>query len=67
MYRIGDKIRERRERKKWSIDKLAERSGIGLLSLGQIENNRKQPSLKELQQIDSVCHLGVIHPKRLIL
>lgn len=42
---LGRKIREARQNKKYTQQKLAEAAGIGIMYLGEIERGTKMPSL----------------------
>lgn len=51
MEEVGKRIKYYREKKGWSLREFAERVGLSHGYLGQIENNKRDPNLKILEQI----------------
>lgn len=56
---IGEKIREIRKRKRWSLDILAARTGFSKSFLSEMERARRFPRLNTLQKIASVLEVDI--------
>ena len=57
---LSQKIRQLREEKKWSLNKLAEMAGVSKAYLSQLENNvSKQPSAEVLLKIASALRTTI--------
>ena len=48
---MGNKIKQLRLNKGWSISELSERTGVSTGMICMIENNKTNPSIKKLQAI----------------
>lgn len=48
---FGARLREIRRRRKWTLQRASERTGIGLSSLSKIERNELSPTVTTLQRI----------------
>ena len=56
---LGERIREARKKHGWSREILAERAGIGLMYLGEIERGVKTPSMQMfINQLNKHLHAG---------
>lgn len=49
--RIGSLLRQKRKEKKWSLDELADKTGVSKLTLGKIERGETNPSLAVMWRI----------------
>jgi transcriptional regulator with XRE-family HTH domain len=43
MFGVGDVIRKLREERKWTLDDLAEKAGVGKMTLSHLENENRDP------------------------
>lgn len=57
MATLGDRIREARENRKWTQDKLAEETGLSKSFLSEVENTKRTPSAENVLKISNA--LGV--------
>lgn len=52
MKKLGDKIKEARKKKGWTLDELAQKSGVSKAYLSQLENSdSEKPSAEKLYNI----------------
>jgi len=58
--RIGQRIRQAREQKGYTVQQLAERSGIKRPNLSRLEHGRHQPSLETLERIAEALEIPVV-------
>ncbi|MBS6603378.1 MAG: helix-turn-helix transcriptional regulator [Brachyspira sp.] len=49
--KIAEKIKDERTHRGWSQEKLAQKAGISLLTIGTIERLKNKPSVETLAQI----------------
>lgn len=49
--KIAEKIKDERMHRGWSQEKLAQKAGISLLTIGTIERLKNKPSVETLAQI----------------
>ena len=49
--KIAEKIKDERTHRGWSQEKLAQKAGISLLTIGAIERLKNKPSVETLAQI----------------
>lgn len=57
MWSVGDKIKWARERRGWTIDKLAHESGVHWEYVRDVEHDRKSPTMAQLTKIaDALKH-----------
>jgi transcriptional regulator with XRE-family HTH domain len=56
---LGNRIRQLRNRKGWSQEKLAEHADIQRTYLAEIELGQRNPSLKHLQKLAKAFHVGI--------
>ena len=57
--RSGDFIRLERTKKGWSQKKLAEESGVALITINQYENHKRNPKYEQLLKIAEALNIGV--------
>jgi len=57
---IGQRIRQAREQKGYTVQQLAERSGIKRPNLSRLEHGRHQPSLETLERITEALKIPVV-------
>ncbi|PYP90834.1 MAG: hypothetical protein DMG65_10010 [Candidatus Angelobacter sp. Gp1-AA117] len=57
MPTLGDRIREVREERGWTLEKLAEKTGLSRSFLSEVENNKATPSAESVLKISNA--LGV--------
>lgn len=57
MATLGDRIRETRENRRWTQDKLAEETGLSKSFLSEVENSKRTPSAENVLKISNT--LGV--------
>jgi len=60
-FTLGDKIRRLRERQNLTQVQLAEKIGVSLSLIGQIETGRVKPALDTLQEIANVFGVGIYY------
>jgi transcriptional regulator with XRE-family HTH domain len=58
-YRFGEKIREVRERKQWTIREVAEKAGVSESLISQIERNRISPAIDTLLSIIDILEIDL--------
>ncbi len=49
--KIAEKIKDERTHRGWSQEKLAQKAGVSLLTIGTIERLKNKPSVETLAQI----------------
>jgi transcriptional regulator with XRE-family HTH domain len=59
MPSVGDRIREIREHKGWTQDRLADMSGISKGFLSEIENNKRNPSSESVLRIANALEASI--------
>jgi len=57
--RIGQRIRQAREQKGYTVQELAERTGIKRPNLSRLEHGRHQPSLETLEKIAEALNIPI--------
>jgi ribosome-binding protein aMBF1 (putative translation factor) len=57
--RLGERIRKLRVRRGWSQEDLAAHSGIGRPFLSNVENGRREPGLRSLQDLAETFGLSI--------
>lgn len=48
---FGDRIRELRKKKKWTLEELAHRAGVHVTYLSGLERGRRNPTLKVISRL----------------
>jgi transcriptional regulator with XRE-family HTH domain len=61
--KIGDRLRRLRKERQFSLEEIAQRSGLGYIYLLEIENEHKLPPLEVLERIAKVLN---VTPYRLL-
>lgn len=56
---LGDRIRQLRNRKRWSQERLAEEADVQRTYLAEVELGRRNPSLKHLTKIAKAFRVGI--------
>ncbi len=56
---LGNRIRQLREGKGWTQEKLAEHADIQRTYLAEIELGKRNPSLKHLTKLANAFHVGI--------
>lgn len=56
---LGNRVRQLRNRKGWSQEKLAEQADIQRTYLAEIELGKRNPSLKHLLKLAKAFHVGI--------
>jgi transcriptional regulator with XRE-family HTH domain len=56
---LGNRVRQLRNRKGWSQEKLAEHADVQRTYLAEIELGNRNPSLKHLQKLAKAFHIGI--------
>lgn len=62
--RLGDRLREIRQQKKWTLDKVSEITGLAKSTLSKIENERISPSFDAVRKL--AIGLGIDVPQLFI-
>lgn len=57
MASLGERIRDSREHRRWTLDKLADATGLSKSFLSEVENNKRAPSAENVLKISNA--LGV--------
>lgn len=50
---IGNRLKQAREQLGWKLEQVSERTGIGVSSLSEFENGRREPRVNQLRQLAS--------------
>ena len=58
--RIGERVRQSRERLGWSLDRLATRTGIRAPNLSRLESGKHVPALETLERVAQALGLRVV-------
>ena len=61
MEKIGEKIRQQRQKHKLTLDELAKSTGLSKSFLSQIERNLSQPSITSLKKIALRLGISVVN------
>jgi transcriptional regulator with XRE-family HTH domain len=56
---LGIRVRQLRQRKGWSQEKLAEHADIQRTYLAEVELGKRNPSVKHLQKLAKAFHVGI--------
>ena len=56
---IGDRVRENRKSKKYTLEQLAEASGLTASYISQMERNLTEPSISSLRKIAQVLQVPI--------
>ncbi len=59
MATLGDRIREFREARKWTQDKLAEETGLSKSFISEIENDKRTPSADNVLKISNALTVSL--------
>lgn len=57
--RIGQRLRERRERLKFTLADLSSKAGVGVSSLSEFENDKREPTLSQLKKLATAMSTDV--------
>jgi transcriptional regulator with XRE-family HTH domain len=57
---LGARVRRARKAKNWSLDKVAEKTGLSKSFLCEVENGRKYPRLETLQRMEIILKARLI-------